>query len=179
MTPKEKKLMYVKIIERADKLDVNFISRLTALMDLEFADKTFNLRLEEFLNADDNNFIHDFVGIQLNIDRRIKEFGYFVPRFASVEIKNGDLNMNTYTEEMINEVEELNNNTPNGMICDADTILADIIENCDFEFTGIAQDIFNIWKNSTDNRAVELMFYEFTDMEFIDYLEKCKKEITR
>ena len=42
-------------------------------------------RLEEFLNADDNNFIHDFVGIQLNIDRRTKEFGYFVPRFASVE----------------------------------------------------------------------------------------------
>ena len=85
----------------------------------------------------------------------------------------------TEIEKMIREVEELNNNTPNGVIHDSDTILADIINACDFDLTGISQDIFNIWKNSTDKRAVELMFYEFTDMEFIDYLEKCKNEITR
>lgn len=82
-------------------------------------------------------------------------------------------------EKMIKEVEELNNNTPNGMIYDADCILAEIVEKCDFDLTGMAQDIFNIWKNSTDKKAVEQMFYEFTDMEFADYLIKCKEEITR
>lgn len=87
--------------------------------------------------------------------------------------------MNTYTEKMIKEVEELNNNTPNGIIHDADTILVDLIENCDYKFSGFAQDIFNIWKNSTDKNAVEQMFYEFTDMDFVDYLKKCKEEITR
>jgi hypothetical protein len=87
--------------------------------------------------------------------------------------------MNAYTEEMIKEVEELNNNTPDGVIHDADTILLDLIDECDYEFSGFAQDIFDIWKNSTDKKAVEQMFYEFTDMEFVDYLKKCKEEITR
>lgn len=82
-------------------------------------------------------------------------------------------------ENLLKEVEELNANTPNGMITDADTILVDLIDKNDFEITGIAQDIFNIWKNSSDKNAVEQMFFEFTDTEFKDYLETCKKEISR
>mgnify|MGYP004664993059 FL=1 len=82
-------------------------------------------------------------------------------------------------EELLKEVEELNENTPFGFIKDADTILNDIIDETDYEFDGIAQDIFNIWRNSSDKKAVEQMFFEFTDMEFKDYLEKCKKEISR
>ena len=80
---------------------------------------------------------------------------------------------------LVEQVEALNASTPEGMIVDSDTILVDLLDNCDFEFTGISQDIFNIWKNSTDKKAVEAMFYEFTDMEFHDYLLKCQKEITR
>lgn len=82
-------------------------------------------------------------------------------------------------EKLLREVEELNDNTPNGVIKDADTILVDVLQNTDFEVTGFAQDIFNIWKSSIDKRAVEQMFYEFTGMEFYEYLEKCKKEISR
>ena len=82
-------------------------------------------------------------------------------------------------EELLKEVEELNENTPFGFIKDADTILNDIIDETDYVFDGIAQDIFNIWRNSSDKKAVEQMFFEFTDMEFKDYLEKCKKEISR
>ena len=82
-------------------------------------------------------------------------------------------------EKLLKEVEELNNNTPDGWIIDADTILVDMVQKNGFEITGIAQDIFNIWRNSSDKEAVEQMFFEFTDMEFKDFLEKCKKEITR
>lgn len=82
-------------------------------------------------------------------------------------------------EKLLKEVEELNYNTPDGVIRDADTIIIDAIQKNDFEITGIAQDIFNIWENSSDKKAVEQMFFEFTDMEFKDFLEKCKDEITR
>ena len=82
-------------------------------------------------------------------------------------------------EKLLKEVEELNYNTPDGVIRDADTIIIDAIQKNDFEITGIAQDIFNIWRNSSDKKAVEQMFFEFTDMEFKDFLEKCKDEITR
>ena len=82
-------------------------------------------------------------------------------------------------EKLLKEVEKLNTNAPDGVVVDADTILVDAIQKNDFEITGIAQDIFNIWRNSSDRKAVEQMFFEFTDMEFKDYLEKCKREITR
>lgn len=82
-------------------------------------------------------------------------------------------------EKLLKEVEKLNANTPDGIVVDADTILVDVIQKNDFEITGIAQDIFNIWRNSSDRKAVEQMFFEFTDMEFKDYLKKCKEEITR
>ena len=73
------------------------------------------------------------------------------------------------TSALIKEVEELNNNTPDGRIVDGDTILTDLIESNDFELSGMCQDIFNIWKNSTDKKAVEQMFFEFTGLEFVSF----------
>ena len=56
------------------------------MMDIESADKKFNMRLDEWLNADDFNFAHDFYGIVNNINREkgfpATDFGFFVPRFA-------------------------------------------------------------------------------------------------
>lgn len=54
-------------------------------MDIESADEKFNLRLEEWLAADDFNFIHDLYGIMDHIVRDkfpADDFGFFVPRFA-------------------------------------------------------------------------------------------------
>lgn len=81
--------------------------------------------------------------------------------------------------DMIERVENLNDNTPDGIVVDADTILVDLINECYYEFSGFAQDIFNIWKNSNDKPAVAQMFYEFTGVEFEDYLETCLGQISR
>lgn len=56
-------------------------------------------------------------------------------------------------EQLLKYVEELNENTPDGQIVDADTILKDIMDEQDFEISGMAQDIFNIYhKVVTNNR---------------------------
>lgn len=83
MNAKEKFMMYVKIAQRAEGMNLYKGERITFLMDIEHADKTFNLRLEDLLNADDANFTHDVVGIVANIDRsNPTDFNFFVPRFA-------------------------------------------------------------------------------------------------
>lgn len=83
------------------------------------------------------------------------------------------------TREKIRQVELLNTSTPEGIIIDSDIILADLLSNVDNEISGFSQDIFNIYKRSKDKDAVKQMFFEFTDTEFDDYLDKCMKEITR
>lgn len=83
MDAKEKFMMYVKIAERAERMNIYHGERISLLMDIENADKVFNLRLEDWLNADNFNFAHDVVGIINNIDRRNPtDFDLFVPRFA-------------------------------------------------------------------------------------------------
>ena len=78
--------LYVKICDRAAERGYAG-DRLSLLMDIESADKVFNLRLEELLMADNANFVHDIQGIVDNINRAdgfpAKDFGLFVPRFAT------------------------------------------------------------------------------------------------
>lgn len=75
---------YTKIADRAEKIGYKG-DRLSLLMDIESADGVFNLRLDDWLSADDFNFAHDLYGIMNNIVRDefpAKNFGFFVPRFA-------------------------------------------------------------------------------------------------
>lgn len=83
MKNKEKFMMYVKIAQRAEGMGIYMGERFTLLMDIENADKAFNLRLEDWLNADDFNFAHDIIGITNNINRNNPtDFNLFVPRYA-------------------------------------------------------------------------------------------------
>lgn len=86
MKDKQRFLTYVKVAQRAEEMGIYNGERITLLMDIESADNVFELRLEDWLNADDFNFAHDLIGIVKNIDRTkfpTVEFNLFVPRFAN------------------------------------------------------------------------------------------------
>ena len=59
------------------------------------------------------------------------------------------------------------------VIQDADTVLADILEEADFEITGIAADLLKIHQNSKDRESVETCFEVLTGWTIPDYLKKC------
>lgn len=69
--------------------------------------------------------------------------------------------------------------TPDGVIRDADTVLKDIMDEADFEVTGIAAEIIGIWKKSGDKPSVEELFKSFTCYGFAGWLNKCIRETTR
>lgn len=92
-------------------------------------------------------------------------------------VKKSSENIERQMQKQIQKVGQLEKQLPDGGIMDADTILVDLLEECDFHMSGFAQDIFNIYRNSSDKEAVKQMFYEFTDMEFEDYLKLCLKEL--
>lgn len=82
-------------------------------------------------------------------------------------------------DKMLKRVEELYNNTPDGQIRDADTILADIIESNDYCESGFAQEIFDIYKECKDKQCFKEMFFAFTDINFEEFLEICEEQTTK
>lgn len=81
--------------------------------------------------------------------------------------------------DKIKIIRSLYDNTPDGVVTDADTIFADIMDANDMHETGISTDIFNIWEKSHDRKSVEMMFFEFTGVEFAEYLDSCIEKTTR
>ena len=82
---KERNRKYGAICARAKAMGIMQGDAISAIMDIESADRKFNLRLDDFLGADNSNFAHDFIRIQGNIVRGnlpATDFGDFVPRFA-------------------------------------------------------------------------------------------------
>lgn len=96
---KERYKKYVLICERAEKTKIRKGDRTGALMDIESADEEFNLRLDDWLKADDFNFAHDFCGIQNCIVRAsfpATDFGLFVPRFAGAGERTKKVDVEVY-----------------------------------------------------------------------------------
>lgn len=71
------------ILDRAKAMGITWGGRMTQAMDIMNADDQFDLDLEDWLNADDENFAHDFIGIQNHMNRETMRCeNFFVPRFA-------------------------------------------------------------------------------------------------
>lgn len=83
MTREEKQIIF-DIAKRAEEQGLLMSDRAYLILDLTVAHNQFNLKLDELLNTDDENFAHDVVGIQKNLDRDKKEVvNFFVPRYAT------------------------------------------------------------------------------------------------
>ena len=88
MSPDERFELWQKILDRAMEFMGEITDRVTLMMDLHNADKNYHLRLQEFLEADEMDFVHDICGIHRHMDRRLgsptygKCLDFFVPRFA-------------------------------------------------------------------------------------------------
>ena len=81
--------MIVKIIERAEDMGIGYGDRITKIIDLENAHKQFNMDFADWLAADDDNFAHDFIGIQNHINRKTGMCeDFFVPRFANADLRH-------------------------------------------------------------------------------------------
>lgn len=86
-TTKEENKMINKIVDRFftfEELKNSNIPRTVVMMDLTACHLNgCPLKLEELLNADDFNFIHDVFGIGDNIDRDTGKLkNHFLPRFS-------------------------------------------------------------------------------------------------
>lgn len=84
---KDEKVLIMKIVERADEKGLLMFDRLSLIMDIENVHAEIGLRLNDLLNADEENFAHDIVGIQKHIDRHSKKLtDLFLPRYAKGEM---------------------------------------------------------------------------------------------
>lgn len=97
----------------------------------------------------------------------------------SKDIVSKNCNNNSDSEAAVEKAKELTINTPNGVIRDADTILEDHLDNRETEISGIAEEVFDIYKNTTDKESVKAMFEALVGTSFDDYVKDCIKNTTK
>ena len=67
---------FIKALPQTEKMSL--------VMDIDYAHQDIPLKLQELLEADDNNFYHDVGGIRRNLNRVTKKIeNCFVPRYAA------------------------------------------------------------------------------------------------
>ena len=77
--------------------------------------------------------------------------------------------------EKINSIIKKDTEKENGVVFDSDTILADIMNEADFEISGLSQEIFKNYIACNDKESFEKLFYTLTGVSFEDYIDRCEK----
>lgn len=66
--------------------------------------------------------------------------------------------------KLVEEVMELSTKQPDGVrFRDADTILADLIEECDFQVTGIADELLRLYLEAENKNDFKSLFFFMTE----------------
>jgi len=80
----EESRLISKIVNRGwEIMKKNYRERLDMIMDIDAANEDCPLKLQELLDADDNNFYHDIIGIGQHLNRQTRKLeDCFLPRFA-------------------------------------------------------------------------------------------------
>lgn len=80
---------------------------------------------------------------------------------------------------LIDIVEKIMKDTQSDMTFEVDSMMVGLIEEEKYNHSGIASEMFTIWKESEDKEAVEKIFLCFTGCNFRDYLKRCIKHTTK
>lgn len=86
------------------------------------------------------------------------------------------VNYGDLLEQAKQKYDEVSQSAECGTVFDGDTILKDIMDDVDFEISGLFEDIYNIFKKTTDPESMAQLFFEFTGIEFEEYLKRCINE---
>lgn len=86
------------------------------------------------------------------------------------------VNYNYLLEQAKQKYDEVSQHDEGGTVFDGDTILKDIMDDADFEISGLFEDIYNMFKKTTDPESMAQLFFEFTGIEFEEYLKRCINE---
>lgn len=80
----------------------------------------------------------------------------------------------------VEEVERLNRETPEGMMIDSDVILTHILEDVDYPRGFVdSKALLELYKETDDKNTFKEFFAIVFNESFEDYLDKCKKDITK
>lgn len=89
----------------------------------------------------------------------------------------------TAPEDSLNKIKEAEKKAEDvagaDAFTDADTILKDLMDEQDWEVSGIASDLFKRYKRTTCKTEFTELFQFFTCMKFEEFVEKCVKETRR
>ena len=85
MVDQNKVNLIMAIVDRGWECGIGkyYKDKLSMMMDISAADEDCPLKLQELLDADYENFVHDITGIRANINRQTKKLeNCFLPRYA-------------------------------------------------------------------------------------------------